>query len=66
MNTEGYTISSEDVGEVFPRKVRYFPRTGKLQVKKLRSLHNDTIITRETDYKKNIETDTIEGSVELF
>ena len=66
LNTEGYTISSEDVGEVFPRKVRYFPRTGKLQVKKLRSLHNDTIITRETDYKKNIETDTIEGSVELF
>jgi chemotaxis protein CheD len=66
IETEGYEITSEDVGEVYPRKVRYFPKTGKLQVKKLRSLHNDTVITREKDYKKHIEEDKIEGDVELF
>lgn len=66
LSTEGYDIKSEDLGEVYPRKVRYFPRTGKLQVKKLRSLHNDTVMTRETDYKKHIEEDKIEGDVELF
>ena len=64
--TEGYTIASEDLGEVYPRKVRYFPRTGKLQVKKLRSLHNDTIIKRENEYKTQLETAPIEGDVELF
>jgi chemotaxis protein CheD len=66
LETEGYDIASEDTGEVYPRKVRYFPKTGKLQVMKLRSLHNDTLISRETDYKKHIEEDKIEGDVELF
>lgn len=66
LQTEGYTITTEDLGEIYPRKVRYFPKTGKLQVKKLRSLHNDTIISREKDYKKHIEEDKIEGDIELF
>lgn len=66
LKAEGYSIVSEDVGEIYPRKVRYFPRTGKLQVKKLRSLHNHTIVNRENDYKKHIEEEKIEGDVELF
>jgi chemotaxis protein CheD len=66
LETEGYTIASEDVGEIYPRKVRYFPKTGRLQVKKLRSLHNDTVINREKDYKKHIEEEKIEGDIELF
>ena len=64
--TEGYTAVSEDLGEIYPRKVRYFPKTGKLQVKKLRSLHNDTIIKRENEYKKQLDTGPIEGEIELF
>ncbi len=66
LQTEGYAITTEDLGEIYPRKVRYFPKTGRLQVKKLRSLHNDTLINREKDYKKHIEEDRIEGDVELF
>lgn len=66
LDAEGYAITSEDVGEIYPRKVRYFPRTGKLLVKKLKSLHNETIMTREKDYKKHIEEDNVDGSVELF
>jgi chemotaxis protein CheD len=66
LKTEGYDIESEDVGEIYPRKVRYFPKTGKLQVKKLRSMHNDTVINRESDYKRHIEEDKIEGDIELF
>ena len=64
--TEGYAVVSEDLGEIYPRKVRYFPKTGKLQVKKLRSLHNDTIIKRENEYKAQLETAPIEGDIELF
>lgn len=66
LQLEGYTVTSEDMGQIYPRKVRYFPRTGKLQVKKLRSLHNNTIINRENDYKKHIDEDNIAGEVELF
>jgi chemotaxis protein CheD len=66
LKTEGYEIASEDIGEIYPRKVRYFPRSGKLQVKKLRSLHNETIVSREKQYKEHIEHDAIDGDVELF
>ena len=66
LKTEGYTVTSEDVGDIFPRKVRYFPKTGKLQVMKLRSLHNETIIKREDDYKEKLNVEPVSGDIELF
>ncbi len=66
LEREGYSVTTADVGETCPRKVRYFPKTGKLQVKKLRSLNNKTIISREKDYKKEIEKRKIDGDIELF
>ena len=66
LRTEGYIIASEDIGSIYPRKVRYFPKTGKLQVMKLRSLHNDTIIKRETDYQEQLKEEPVAGDVELF
>lgn len=66
LHTEGYTVVSEDVGDIYPRKVRYFPRTGKLQIKKLRSLHNQTIIKREDDYQAELNKQPVAGDIELF
>jgi chemotaxis protein CheD len=66
LNTEGYQVTSEDLGEIYPRKVRYFPKTGRLQIKKLRSLQNESIVSREEQYKEHIEHKTIDGDVELF
>ena len=66
LNTEGYAIASQDIGSIYPRKVRYFPKTGKLQVMKLKSLHNDTIVKRETDYQEKLKVEPEAGDVELF
>lgn len=66
LGREGYSVTTADVGEIYPRKVRYFPRSGRLQVKKLRSLHNQTVVSRENDYQKLIQQQKIEGDVELF
>ena len=63
---EGLELVGEDVGDIFPRKVVYVPKTGKVRVKKLRSLHNNTIFERENDYKLEIESEQVEGDVELF
>jgi len=63
---EGLSLVSEDVGDIFPRKVIYFPSSGKLLVKRLRSLHNNTIIERETSYSKSLAATKIGGDVELF
>jgi len=66
LETEGYKVKTHDVGDIYPRKVRYFPKTGRLQVKKLRSMHNNTIASREKDYRSKIEKNKVEGEIELF
>ena len=66
LKTEGLKIISEDVGDMFPRTVVYFPATGKVQVKRLRSLHNNTIVEMETKYLHTIEDNPISGDIELF
>ena len=64
--TEGFRIMAEDLGDIFPRKIIYDPMTGKVQVKKLRSMHNDTVAKREQSYKQEIENKPLDGDIELF
>lgn len=59
-------VLSHDLGDIYPRKVYYTPSTGKLLVKKLRSLHNNTIVERESHYLHEIEAAPVQGEVELF
>jgi chemotaxis protein CheD len=66
LQTEGLKVTSEDVGETFPRMVVYFPASGKVRVKRLRSLHNNTIVEMETRYLSTIEEKPVSGDIELF
>ena len=66
IETEHLKLVGEDVGDVFPRKVIYFPLTGKVRVKKLRQMHNRTIIERENSYMSSFETKPAESDIELF
>lgn len=66
LKTEGLKIVSEDVGDVFPRLVVYFPATGKVKVKRLRSLHNNVIVDQETRYLETIAAKPVSGEIELF
>ncbi len=63
---EGLKLIAEDVGDIYPRKVQYYPMSGKVRMKKLRSLHNNTIIERETRYLDTLESKPIEGEIDLF
>jgi len=66
IRTEGLELLAKDVGDIYPRKVNYFPATGKVKVKKLRTMHNDTIIEREKSYIHALEKEKVEGSIVLF
>ena len=66
IETEGLRVTSEDVGDVFPRMVVYFPATGRVRVKRLRSLHNNAIVEMETQYLHTIEEKPVSGDIELF
>ncbi len=66
LKTEGIRIIAEDLNDIHPRKVYFFPRTGKVLVKKLKQLNNNTLVNREQDYASRLHTGDVAGSVDLF
>ena len=64
--TEKIRIAARDLIDIYPRKVYYFPKTGKVMVKKLRTVHNNTIFEREKDYGSRLKKTCGGGEVELF
>lgn len=66
LRREGFRVAAQDLVGTFPRKIYFFPATGKVLVKKLKSTHNDTIAQRERDYRKRIDEVKVGGDVELF
>ena len=66
LNTEKIPVVAQDMLDVNPRKVYYFPATGLVRVKNLKQVHNDTIISREAEYNTRLQYARLEGDVELF
>ena len=66
LETEQIPVVSKDLLDVHPRKVYFFPQTGRVLVKKLRNLHNETISEREQQYQQRIVVEKVSGDVELF
>jgi len=66
LHTEGLQIASENVGDIYPRKIVYYPATGRVRLKKLKDLHNDTVVQREQAYQQDIVHEPVTGDVELF
>ena len=66
LRQEHMPVRASDVSGNCPRKVYYFPMTGRVRLKKLRSLHNDTVVERETRYMQEISKAPAAGDVELF
>jgi chemotaxis protein CheD len=66
LKAEGIRVLAEDLNDVFPRKVYFFPRTGRVLVKKLRELNNNTLVNREQDYASRLAGREIGGEVDLF
>src|SRR5450830_45220 len=66
LQAEQIKITGEDLNDIYPRKVYFFPKTGRVLVKKLRQLNNDTLIKREESYANRLKSDSVGGEVELF
>lgn len=66
LKTERIKVVAEDLEDVWPRKVYFFPKTGRVLVKKLRRLHNNTIANREEDYVNRLRKEPTSGSIDLF
>jgi len=66
LKTEKIPIVAKDLLDSYPRKVYYFPANGRVLVKKLHRVHNETLFSREKDYKDRLAGAKVEGEIELF
>lgn len=66
LKTEKIPVIAKDLLDAYPRKVYYFPQTGRVLVKKLHRVHNETLFSRENDYKARLSDTPMAGDVELF
>ena len=67
LRTERIPVVSEDVLDIYPRKVCYFPSTGKAMVKRLAHAHPETLAKQErSGNAATVVRATSGGSVDLF
>jgi chemotaxis protein CheD len=66
LRTENIRITAADLASEHPRKVYFFPASGRVLVKRLRSMHNDTVAARETQYRQRLTKAPESGDIELF
>jgi chemotaxis protein CheD len=66
LQNEGIRVAAEDMLGIHPRKIYYFPGSGRVLVKKIRELHNHTIVERESEYNLRLRDAVVGGDVEMF
>ena len=66
LQTERIPIVSEDVLDIYPRKVVFFPATGKAMVKRLAHAHPEALAQEVRGNAATVAKATSGGSVDLF
>ena len=66
LTVENIRLRARDLMDEFPRKVYFFPSSGRVMVRKLRTLNNDTVLKREREYRRELGATRVSGDVELF
>jgi chemotaxis protein CheD len=64
--TEAIPVLAQDLLGSCARKVNFFPETGKVQLKQLHILPNDTVQLREREYLSRLDPNARGGEVEIF
>ena len=66
LRTERIPVVAQDLLDIYPRKVYFFPVNGRVMMKKLVRVKNDTLVAREREYEARLRRDNVQGDVELF
>lgn len=55
LKTDNIPVLVEDLLDIYPRKVCFFPGSGKVMVRKLKQSVDDSILTREREYQSSLK-----------
>lgn len=63
---EKIRVAAEDLGDVCPRKVYFFPRSGRVMVRRLSAVQSRSELSEESAYQSRLSQQKIAGEIELF
>jgi chemotaxis protein CheD len=66
LKTEGIPVLAQDLLDSYPRKVHFAPETGKVLLKKLDRMRDDTVQRQEREYFRSLGSDPDSGAIEIF
>lgn len=66
LRNEHLAISAKHLGGAQPRRIQFFPATGKVRMQLLESVEAQDVVTQEQVHQRSITDDAVEGDVELF
>lgn len=66
LKIEDIQLESYDLGGPYPRKIIYYPRTGKVRLKKLKTIQGSTLQIRERAYIRRLQEKPFASEVTLF
>jgi chemotaxis protein CheD len=66
LRTEGLRMAASDVGGPYPRRINYYPATGRVDRKRLPAVAVSEIAGRERSYEVTLRTTGLSGKVDLF
>lgn len=66
LRNEGFSITSEDLEGEYPRRLHYYPHSGKVMMRQLKRKDDMLVVEEEKRYQKAIITHPIESDIELF
>jgi len=66
LEREHIAVRSQDLLDTCPRQLHYFPRSGKVMLRRLPTMDRSLVAAEETRYRTRLRQEPTVGSVELF
>lgn len=66
LKREGLSIASEDLEGDLPRRVHYFPDSGRVMIRRLHRKEDFRVVEEEAQYQRRIAVKPVEGDIDLF
>ena len=63
---ESLPITARHLRGSMPRRLHYFPATGRVMLQELKRTDSDAVVRNENTYKSRIQSEPVSGGAELF
>jgi chemotaxis protein CheD len=66
LENEGLRIAAQDLRGTYPRRIQYYPTTGRVVRRLLLGSESKVVAREETEYARNLTASKTAGTIELF